>query len=403
MSEGSAAWRILKSQIALGVDSRALVYKSNTTLQTEIISVEKSIFPKSYTASAKLSSALNFFENASIRKSPWSYSVGAPEMSLKQLKQFDLINFHWLPSIVRLEQFAKIEIPIVVTMHDVWPLTGGCHCNLECNQWKTGCRNCPSTSVTNRSQMRPGVQWERKMAAYSSHKKLGFVAPSSWMESMLQASPLTKQNEITKIANCLDPLDFPIRDRAEARKRFGISPEAFCPLFVVSGDLNMYHKGLDLLLLVINEFSSKYPNVQIKPILVGDSSKIASKKELRNSHLLGDIQNTEQLSWIYSSGDVTLSLSRQDNLPNVLIESNVSGIPVLAFDIGGIGDIVDVEKNGILVKAFDISRYVEELYNLYRFSGSISKNEIRDNAVKKYNLNLCAEKYLSFYEEMISG
>jgi glycosyltransferase involved in cell wall biosynthesis len=55
----------------------------------------------------------------------------------------------------------------------------------------------------------------------------------------------------------------------------------------------------------------------------------------------------------YSVVDVFVAPSREDNLPNTVIESMTCGTPVAAFDVGGMRDMVDHRHNGYLTQPFD--------------------------------------------------
>jgi glycosyltransferase involved in cell wall biosynthesis len=57
---------------------------------------------------------------------------------------------------------------------------------------------------------------------------------------------------------------------------------------------------------------------------------------------------------LYSAADITVLPYVEDNLPNVCLESIACGTPVVAFDIGGIPDVIIPGKNGQLARAFDV-------------------------------------------------
>ena len=63
--------------------------------------------------------------------------------------------------------------------------------------------------------------------------------------------------------------------------------------------------------------------------------------------------NQQELAEIYSAADVFVNATREDTFPTVNIEALACGTPVITFDTGGSGEIIDencglrVEKNNI--------------------------------------------------------
>jgi len=56
----------------------------------------------------------------------------------------DLIHLHWIgDGFLRIESLARFEVPIVWTLHDSWPFTGGCHLPGGCRRYQESCGCCP--------------------------------------------------------------------------------------------------------------------------------------------------------------------------------------------------------------------------------------------------------------------
>ena len=89
-----------------------------------------------------------------------------------------------------------------------------------------------------------------------------------------------------------------------------------------------------------------------------------------------------------------------DNLPNTVIEAQSCGTPVVAFDVGGLPDIIVHNQTGYLAKAFDTDDLAEGIihtlnsseYNLYC-------NQCRDSAIRKFSLSVIAKQYLDVLEK----
>ena len=74
---------------------------------------------------------------------------------------------------------------------------------------------------------------------------------------------------------------------------------------------------------------------------------------------MGKVDDDKILRTIYSSADVMLIPSRQDNLPNTGLEAHATGVPVIAFNTGGLSDIIDHKKNGYLADPFDVEDFAK--------------------------------------------
>ena len=113
---------------------------------------------------------------------------------------------------------------------------------------------------------------------------------------------------------------------------------------------------------------------------------------------LGRIQDEQKMSVLYNAANVLVMPSIADNLPQVAVESLACGTPVVAFNIGGIPDIVDHKKNGYLAKpcdTFDFYNGIQWILNASRYSG-ISINAA-EKAKSKFSRDILLDKYLALY------
>ena len=94
--------------------------------------------------------------------------------------------------------------------------------------------------------------------------------------------------------------------------------------------------------------------------------------------------------------------SRQDNLPNTGIESHACGTPVVAFDIGGLSDIVEHKVTGYLAKPFDTLDMAEGINWVLTDTENLS--HLSENALKKaneiWNMEVIGRRYLDLYDSI---
>lgn len=106
---------------------------------------------------------------------------------------------------------------------------------------------------------------------------------------------------------------------------------------------------------------------------------------------------------MYSAADVFVLPTIQDNLPNTLIESIACGTPCVAYDVGGVSDIIEHRKNGYLVNSQDVNdlaqgiKWVLEDEKRYKeLSGFCRKTTI-----KKFDINKVAQQYIALYNALV--
>jgi glycosyltransferase involved in cell wall biosynthesis len=96
--------------------------------------------------------------------------------------------------------------------------------------------------------------------------------------------------------------------------------------------------------------------------------------------------------------------SRQDNLPNTAIEAHACGVPVVAFNIGGLPDIVEHQQSGWLAPPFEVDSLAKGI--LWVLSDPVQWQtlsiEARKIARSRFSPEVVVEKYLRIYEEALN-
>ena len=159
------------------------------------------------------------------------------------------------------------------------------------------------------------------------------------------------REQIRVITNGVDPQLFAMMDRAEARRRLGLSQSAEIAVCVAA--LRAV-KGHRLLIEAIPLLAKRHPNLQL--YLVGEGplrpevEALLAKLNLRESvFLLGQKPNSDLKIW-FNASNVCCLTSEKEGRPNVLSESLACGTPVVATRVGGIPEIVGSPDLGVLVE-----------------------------------------------------
>ena len=318
---------------------------------------------------------------------------------LAQFPSCDLVNLHWISSFIDYRTFfreiARRRIPAVWTLHDMNPLTGGCHYNRGCERFLEGCGACPQLKSSDANDLSRQI-WLRKQAALENlpNNGLHLVALCQWMADEARRSQLLQRFPISIIPNSLDTTVFAPRNRQVAREIFQIPPDRKVALFV-AGSLKDVRKGMELLQQALVS-ACDTPNLMLAS--VGHAEWTANTNIPHRS--LGAIDDDRLLSFAYSAADLFVIPSLQDNLPNTVMEALSCGTPVVGFAVGGIPDMVRPGVTGALAPPNDAAALGATIASLLNQPERLAEMsaQCRRIALAEYGMNTQAHRYMKLYQ-----
>lgn len=257
-----------------------------------------------------------------------------------------------------LPQLSKIA-PIVWRLSDMWPMTAHCAYSYGCECYKAGPENCicELSSYPSIGRNTKQMLWDIKKKVFEQCD-ITIVAPSSWIESLARESILLGKFPIVRIPNGIDLTVFYPRDRAKAREKLGIDPNAKVILFSAHGLDNNERKGSRFLMEALNRYviakPASFDRLRMTTLLLlGEGGESFENSVPLPVKKLGFIKDQNQLAEIYSAADIIAVPSIQENLPNNLLEAMACATPAVAFDCGGIKDAVRHMETGYLARYKD--------------------------------------------------
>lgn len=318
------------------------------------------------------------------------YSKSATRKLIKKIKEYspDIIHLHnihgyYINVEILFEYLAKANLPVVWTMHDCWAFTG--HCTYfeyaKCDKWKKNCFNCiqkreyPSSFIIDNSK----ENFEKKCNIFTSVKKLEIITPSEWLANLLKESFLSDV-KIGVINNGIDLNSFkPIEN--DFKKRYQIENKKI--ILGVAGVWNK-RKGFETFI----ELAEKVDD-DVAIVMVG-----VSKKQLKMlpDNIIGIVRtdSVEELAKIYSSADLFINPTLEDNFPTTNLEAMACGTPVVTYNTGGSPESIS-DECGKVVEKGDIEAIVECISNL---------NFLKENIIehsKKFDRNYKYKEYIELY------
>lgn len=305
--------------------------------------------------------------------------------------EFDILHLHWIEGgFINFKELQNINKPIVWTIHGSFPFTGICH-HLLCDKYKTRCGSCPALGSGSMYDFST-ENFELKQKRYKN-LDLHIVSPSHFMANRASESKLLGDRPIHVIPNGINTATFFPHDRKDARKRLNIADKTTL-LFGAYRAIADENKGFNHLLDGLRELQKYYKRSEVQILIFGGTFSGDMFFETVN---LGLIDNEEMLSIVYSSADVMIVPSEQENLPYTIMESFACATPVVAFEVGGIPELIDHKQNGYLAKPFDTTDLSEGIQFCLKNNNT---NQLGINAHQKVLDNFTISKVAKQYNEL---
>lgn len=338
------------------------------------------------------------------QRSPWS--VGWLDGNCVQRvadENPDLVHLHWIcRGLISIRELARIASPIVWTMHDMWPFTGGCHYAGDCERYMESCGSCPQLSSETRYDLSYRV-WSLKRHHWSG-LKFTVIAPSKWLAGCVRASSLFRNARVEVIPNGLDTTAFSPIPVAVARTHLNLPIDRKIVLMGGVKVVTDRRKGFDLARSALEKLAAGPLGSELELIVFGAVNlSVPWPGGLRVTYI-GHVHSESTLAYLYSAADVFLAPSVQENLANTVMEALACGLPCVAFDIGGMPDMIDHMKTGYLARPWssdDLANGIEWVVQDNARHQWLSVNA-RNKVCRESALGDVAERYKGLYEDILS-
>lgn len=395
-----AALRIINSLKFQDIESELWVNNKNTN--NAYVKTHNSLIDKKRaTISTKIGCQIRKFlisknkliSSASLIPSRWVKKINN--------SNFDLVNLHWFQDeMLSINDITKIRKPICLTLHDMWAFCGLEHYTTD-NRWREGYK------ISNRPNNESGIDinkyiWHYKKNTWS--KKFHIITPSWWLYQSAKESALFKNFPISRIPNPIDTQVWKPRVNHKFKKYMGISKEKFLILICGTDIIVDERKGIDLFKEAIEKI-----DLPANKVAIGILGCNELPKEYKFSNLetipLGKYSSEKDLVDIYNICDLVIVPSRQDNYPNVILEAQACGKPVIGFDIGGIKDMIIDGTNGYLIPPFNTSLLGFKINQFYESSTETKKKFSKmstERVLKENNFKIVSKSYLDLYKEILN-
>jgi glycosyltransferase involved in cell wall biosynthesis len=408
---GRAAFRIHQGVRDLGVDSRMFV-KNKHGNDTSVISLDEFVpanplYKAFDQARSKCENKLQHFHwnRYPQRENIFMSDLRGTDLhgALRKL-DYDVLHLHWINNrFVSLKDLPKNK-PIVWTLHDSWPFCGICHYFFDCEGYKKRCGCCPFLHSNDDYDLSYQI-WKKKQVIYKD-LDLHIVTPSRWLGDCAKRSSLMERFPVTVIPNCLDINEFrPLNEKEISPRWRNFQEKRFEKPFVLYGAMNAAtdkRKGFSNLFSALGLLQERNHANDFELIVFGAAQSELSMDVSIPIHYVGYVYDTHELVSLYNLASVMVVPSLTENLSCAIMESLSCGTPVVAFNIGGNGDMIEHQKNGYLAKELDDADLAEGI--LWCLENN-KENQLglaaREKVVKEYTYEAISRRYRELYEQCV--
>lgn len=309
-----------------------------------------------------------------------------------------VVNLHWLGGKLDYRSLlASIpaRVPIVWTLRDMHPFTGGCHIGLNCQGYARGCVDCPIVKHEYRHLPGRNLALKRRLLA---GRKVCAAGISKWITGEGEKSSVfPEESEFRCLPNGIDTDLFRPVPKAAAKECLGLSGQELVVCFGADR-LCRKEKGFGLLLEALTRLAST--GVQLRLLTFGDGEI----PELPfGVTALGLVRGEPLQRIIYSAADVFAMPSIWEPFGNTCVEAMSCGVPVAGFRVGGVIDQVEEEVTGLLVEAGDVQGLgvaIGRLLENEPLRASMGRAS-RKRVETQFSMGLLAQRYQSTYEQLL--
>jgi glycosyltransferase involved in cell wall biosynthesis len=312
-----------------------------------------------------------------------------------------IVHLHWIAKWLDLGSALKSiprSIPVIVSLHDVSTITGGCCIYNGCDRFKADCRPCPLLKapfdrfVANR-------ELRRKARAFAT-RNLFVVGNSSWTTAMArESSVFSAKTNFTTILPGL-PSEFRPLDKRAARTQMNLPLDMFI-LGFAAAELTDDNKQFPLFEQALARCLKERPALGIA---IGGGTPRLSLVPENSMRFTGKISDPSKLAVAYAAMDLLVFPSRMESFGQVAAEASVCGTPTCAFRVGGIPDIIQHDCSGLLATPRNDQEFLRNISHLILNPNLLAKlgEQAAIQNRERFTLQRFAQEYLTVYRSALT-
>lgn len=318
----------------------------------------------------------------------------------------DLVHCHNLHGDyfdLRVLPFLSQQLPLILTLHDAWLLSGHCAHSFDCDRWKTGCGECPDLSIPPAiKQDQTAYNWQRKQEIYRQ-SRFYIATPSRWLMSKVENSILaTGIIEKRVIPNGIDLSLFHPTDKKAIRVKLGLPLDSKIILFTANGIRKNPWKDYQTMQTAVALVAQHLEQEKILFIALGENSPPEHIGQAQIQFIPYQ-KDPKTVAGYYQAADVYVHAAKADTFPNTVLEALACGTPVVGTAVGGIPEQIIEEVTGFLAPLGNpesMANSIQKLLENPDLHQSLSEQAALI-AQKNYSLDRMVEDYIKWYRSIL--
>jgi len=334
----------------------------------------------------------------------FSFPVSPLETSLDPAGlHADIICLNWIANWIDYPCFfgsIPDSFPIVWTLHDMNPFTGGCHYAWECKKYKTGCHSCFQLNEK-RGPRDISFRFSKIKQSALAGQNMHVVANSRWLEEQARESiVLGSAKSFRTIHLGLNTEQFKPKDKNLCRTLLDIPETAFVICFGAES-INNKRKGFALLKEALARVHSTYP---VYCLLFGCRQSAAISDFVPHKSV-GPLASIDLQTLVYSAADIFVIPSIYEAFGLTSLEAMACGVPSVGFDTGGIPDMITPFENGLLAAPGDVQDLAEKIIYMIKHPEERRNmaHNARETVVQRFTDDIQARKYIELFGTLLAG
>lgn len=343
------AYSIHQALVNKGIDSKMLV-RRKVSDDPNVISTESNFLKLRYKFIQKFE-AFRVAKYPNKSKTKFSATLNTSLDLSREINRMnpDIVHLQWIADgFLKFEDLKKIKAPIIWTIRDMLPFTGGCHYTEECERFLSECGLCKVLGSDSEKDLSNKTFLIRKKALLKV-SNLTVVGISQWITKEAARSVLLKKFESYYIPNIINTKTFSEREEKESRKKLNLPIDKKLLLFGAIGAKSDPRKGYDYFLKGLKAINTE----NIAVVTFGGKNVNIEKIDNITFYNFGFIDDDNILIDLYNSCKLMVVPSLQEAYGKTAGESMACGTPVVAFNVGGLSDIIDHKINGYLAEPYN--------------------------------------------------
>jgi glycosyltransferase involved in cell wall biosynthesis len=310
-------------------------------------------------------------------------------------------NFHWGYFDLRILPELNKHVPIVITHHDAWLISGFCIHSFGCTRWKTGCGRCPDLTYKSAFHRDGTIKnWKQKYEIFKQCQ-LYVVTPCQWLMDMVHQSMMKEGIQASKvIPNGVDLKCFYPSNQKNARIILNLPLGIKILLFVGTNMKKSPWKDYKTLLSTIKEIATS--GIKVLCLILGDksSSVFFDNVEIR---FIPYTTVPQDVAHYYNATDIYVHPAFLDTFPTVILEALACGTPVVASAVGGIPEQIIEGKTGFLVPSGNSELMARRIIYLLENNEILQQmgQHAAEDAVNRFGLERMVKEYIQVYDELL--